>query len=89
MAVPPSGFVGGRARGPRASRSALVESGSHRGDSGRRVLPRLAGVIPGHGLEVNAALRAVRMRIVRAGGIEGSGDEGVAAGTRARRRERE
>ena len=47
----------------------------------RRVSPRLAGVIPGQGLEMSAALRTVRTRIVRAGGTEGSG-EGVAAGTR-------
>ena len=47
----------------------------------RRVSPRLAGVIPGQGLEMSAALRTVRTRIVRAGGTEGSG-EGVAAGGR-------
>ena len=49
----------------------------------RRVSPRLAGVIPGQGLEMSAALRTVRTRILRAGGTEGSG-EGVAAGTRGR-----
>ena len=58
------------------------------GDSGRRVSPRLGGLIPGHGLEVNAAMRAVRTRIVRVGGTEGSGED-LAAGTLGRRRGRE